>query len=128
MLNEREKNDTEASGSGATMTPKQVQFLKIAIGIMSVLLVLGFILFLIGLYRQASRGAAPVERGAAERQTGTPVPLLDVPLRPGMQVTSVLADSGRLIVHMHGAASDEIIIVDLATGLQQQRIILAPLQ
>lgn len=128
MLNERERSDPEASGRGDTMTPKQVRFLKIAIAIMSALLVVGFILLLIGLFRKASLGLPPEKRSAVSTPLAAMVPQLNLPLKAGMQVANVLADQGRVIVHLRGAGSDEIMVIDLTNGGQQQRFTLAPPQ
>ena len=53
-------NEAETPAPGQTFTPRQLRILKIAVAIMSVLLVLGFGLLLIGVYLQASKiGKAP---------------------------------------------------------------------
>jgi hypothetical protein len=126
MLNERDTPETDESG--ATMSPQQVRILKIAIAIMSVLLVVGFILLLVGIYYQSTRSPSADPRAAIQRQLDAPVPLVNLPMKPGMQVNNVLVDQGRLIVHMRGQGGDEIVIIDLASGWQQQRITIAPPQ
>lgn len=128
MLNEREIPDPEQPLGGTTFTPKQVRILKIAIGIMSILLVVGFILLLVGIFRQTSRSQNTDPRVTVQRQIDAPMPLMHLPLKPGMQISSVLADQGRLIVHLHGANGDELVVIDLASGWQQQRIIVSPQQ
>jgi hypothetical protein len=58
-------NDTETVPPGGTMTPSQVRKLKIAIAIMSVLLAVGLILFLVGIYIQAQKLATKLKDRAA---------------------------------------------------------------
>lgn len=126
MLHESEISDP--GESGGTLTPKQVRILKIAIAIMSVLLVVGFILLLVGIYNQTARTSGPNSRFTLQKPVDSPVPLLNLPLKPGMQVSNVLADQGRLILHLHGPNSDEVVVIDLASGWQQQRITFSPQQ
>jgi hypothetical protein len=110
------------------MTPKQVRILKIAIAIMSTLLVAGFIALIAGIYYQSTKKPKPAGDTSTllQQRLGAPLPLLNVPLRPGTQVVNVLADQGRLIVHLREPAGDEIVIVDLTTGWTQQRITFRP--
>jgi hypothetical protein len=122
-------NDAGQAAPGSTMTPKQVRFLKIAVAVMSALLVIGFIALIAGIYYQSTKKPKPADTSAAalmQERLGAPVPLLNVPLHPSSQVVNVLADQGRLIVHVREAAGDEIIIIDLTTGWTQQRITFRP--
>lgn len=133
MLNKSETDENDDNGAkpapGSTMTPKQVFMLKIAVIVMGVLLVVGFAALIVGIYsqsRQPSKTAPPDTSKLLQQRLGAPLPLLNVPLRPGTQILGVLADSGRLIVHLRESAGDEIVIVDLATGWTQQRITFRP--
>ncbi len=127
-MNESETDEENDGGGakpahGSTMTPKQVRMLKIAIAVMSVLLVAGFIALLGGIYYQSGKKSKPPDTGPLlQQRLGAPLPLLNVPLRPGAEILSVLADQGRLIVHLREPAGHEIIVIDLATGWTQQRI------
>lgn len=131
-MNESETDAEEDGGenkaaTGSTMTAKQVRMLKIAIAAMSILLVVGFIALLAGIYYQSTKKSKPPDTEALlQQRLGAPVPLLNVPLRPGAQILDVLADQGRLIVHLREPAGDEIVIIDLTTGWTQQRITFRP--
>lgn len=127
MLNESETEENEKPAAAASMSPKYVLALKIAIGVMSLMIVGGLILLVAGMIYKTATPSRPPE-AVRQSSTGVPLPLLNAPLKPGTQVSSVLADQGRLIVHLRGTGNDEILIFDLATGWQQQRIIFAPQQ
>jgi hypothetical protein len=126
MLNESETEETEKPVP-PSMSPKAVLAIKIAIAVMTLLIVVGLILLVAGMIYKTPAPSRPQE-AARHVPIGSPLPLLNAPLKPGMQVGSVLADQGRLIVHLHGSGNDEILIFDLASGWQQQRIIFAPQQ
>ncbi len=131
-MNESETDEEESGGGdnpahGSSMTPKQVRMLKIAIAVMSLLLAVGFIALLAGIYYQSAKKSKPPDTGPLlQQRLGAPLPLLNVPLRPGSQIVNVLADQGRLIVHLREPAGDEIVVVDLTTGWTQQRITFRP--
>jgi hypothetical protein len=123
MLNDNETMDQEEQPPVGPLSPKQILALKIAIGVMSTLIVLGMFL-LIGtvIYKSSS---SSVSENAPQRQTSVPVPFLKIPLKHDAKVANVMTDQGRLIVHTHGERGDEIFVIDLATGWQQQRIMIA---
>lgn len=125
-----ESETAEGGDTGATMTPRQVFILKIAIGIMSFLLVVGFILLLVGIYYQSVKSVTPAElaKVGLQRRMDAPPPFVNLPMKPGTQLINVLVDQGRLILHLQDANTHELVVVDLASGWQQQRIILAPQQ
>jgi hypothetical protein len=120
-------NESETAPIGSTMTPRQVRNLKIAIAIMTVLLIAGFILLVYGLFMRAGKkpeanagAAAPV---IAE---GAPPALLELAVEPGADIATVLTEQGRLIVHLRKPGGGEIAIIDLASGREIQRIRLTP--
>lgn len=123
MLNETE---TAQAQLGATMTPSQIKKLKIAIAVMSVLLVAGFILLLVGIYLQTQKAGKSAEGAAA---TSVPIGIygtMTLPVRAGSEVTQMLTDQGRLILHLRQASGSEIAIIDLSTGREIQRLRLIP--
>ena len=123
MLNETE---TAEAPPGSTMTPSQIKKLKIAIAIMSVLLVAGFILLLVGIFLQTQKLDKPAE-GA--KTLAPPVGIygtMTLPVRAGAEVTHVLTDQGRLILHLRQPSGSEIAIIDLSTGREIQRLRLVP--
>lgn len=116
-------NASETAEPGSTLTPSQVKKLKIAIAIMSILLVVGFILLLVGISMQT------------RKLTNTPSPLtvpagvagtLSLPVKAGAELTQVLTDQGRLILHIRQPGGGEVSVIDLASGRELQRIRLAP--
>ena len=123
MLNETE---TAEVPPGSAMTPGQIKKLKIAIAVMSVLLVAGFILLMVGIYLQTRKLDKPVE-GAIP--LAPPVGIygtMTLPVRAGAEVTHVLTDQGRLILHLRQPGGSEIAIIDLSTGREIQRLRLVP--
>ena len=123
-------NEAETPPHGQTFTPRQVRILKISVIIMSVLLVLGFGLLLIGIYLNASKigktpASAPVSLPmAAAPQPGQPA--LPIAIEPGAQLHEAFADQGRLILHFKRDGESEFAVIDLATGRETRRITLRP--
>src|SRR5262249_51098744 len=109
-------------------TPKQLRMLKASVIIMGVLLVVGFVLLLIGIYLQASKiGKAPARAFApASLPAGGGLPPLAVPLEPGTELAETFADQGRLILHWRREGKSESAVIDLATGRETQRITVGP--
>ena len=91
MLNDTE---TAAAPPGSAMTPSQIKKLKIAIAVMSVLLVAGFILLLVGLYFQMQKSAKPPEGSAAFTPPVGIYGTMTLPVRAGAEVTHVLVGAG----------------------------------
>ncbi len=73
-------NDTETLPEGATMTPSQVRKLKLAIVIMTVMLVVGFILLLVGIYLQAQKPGKKAKTAASVPAAISPAAPLDTTL------------------------------------------------
>jgi hypothetical protein len=121
-------NESETVPLGGTMTPSQVRKLKIAIAIMSVLLAVGLVLFLVGIYIQAQKLATKLkEREAASAAVSQAPPTdLDLAVTPGAELSAIHADQGRLILHLRAAGGSEIAIIDLTSGREVQRIRLSP--
>jgi len=99
-------------------SPRQVQALKIAVIVMGLLLVGGFVFVLAAIVYQASGGG----------QTGarTSVPLSGVeselPIPKDATVTSLALDGDRLALHLNSPAGAEIAVIDLKTGKVLARI------
>jgi hypothetical protein len=110
---------------GSTMTPSQVRKLKIAIAIMSVMLVAGFILLLVGIYLQTQKIALDQKGGTRDAPAGI-FGMIDIPVRPGSELRQVVIDQGSMVLHLHLPAGDELAVIDLATGREIQRFKLTP--
>lgn len=121
-------NETETAGvtPGATMTPGQIKKLKIAIAVMSVLLVAGFILLMVGIYLQMQKAGQSAAGAAAVAPPVGIYGTMTLPVRAGAEVTHMLTDQGRLILHLRHASGSEIAIIDLTTGREIQRLHLIP--
>jgi hypothetical protein len=124
MLNETET--TAEAPPGATMTPRQIKMLKIAIAVMSVLLVAGFILLLVGIYLQTQKLDKPAAGATALAPPVGIYGTMTLPVRAGAEVTHMLTDQGRLILHLRQPSGNEIAIIDLSTGREIQRLRLIP--
>jgi hypothetical protein len=120
-------NESETAPIGSTMTPRQVRGLKIAIAIMTVLLIAGFILLVYGLFTRAGKKAEenPLATVPAVAESAPPA-LLELAVEPGASIASVLTEQGRLIIHLRQSGGGEIVIIDLASGREIQRIRLMP--
>lgn len=121
-------NDTETAEAppGSTMTPSQIKKLKIAIAVMSVLLAAGFILLMAGIFLQTRKLDKPAAGGAALAPPVGIYGTMTLPVRAGAEVTHMLTDQGRLILHLRQPGGNEIAIIDLSTGREIQRLRLAP--
>jgi hypothetical protein len=103
---------------GTVFSPRQVQALKIAVIVMGLLLVGGFVFVLAAIVYQASGGG----------QTGarTSVPLSGVEselsIPKDATVTSLALDGDRLALHLNSPAGAEIAVIDLKTGKVLARI------
>ncbi len=120
-------NETETVlPPGATMTAGMVRKLKIAIAIMSVLLVVGFILLLVGIYMQTQKLAEKSKATAPSAATTGVSGTIRIPIPPGAEVTQMLIYEGQLILHLRQPHGAEIAVIDLATGREVQRFRLTP--
>jgi hypothetical protein len=118
-------NASETAEPGSTLTPSQIRKLKIAIAIMSVLLVVGFILLLVGIYLQSQKLTKKPEASPLTIPAGM-AGTLNLPVKAGAELVQVLTDQGRLILHLRQPGGGEVSIIDLATGRELQRIRLSP--
>lgn len=117
--------DATETPLGSTMTPGQVRKLKIAIAIMSVLLVAGFILLLVGIYLQTQKLAQQPKGEVRETPAGI-FGLIDIPVRAGSELRQIVVDQGSMILHLRFPGGDELAVIDMATGREIQRFKLAP--
>lgn len=117
-------NDTDTMPEGSTMTPSQVRKLKIAIAIMSVLLVAGFILLLVGIYLQTQK----LDHKSKNNRDLPVSASIDKPVNmnlvhePGAELKQISASGDHLILYFHHPSGNEIVIVSLASGKETGRI------
>ncbi len=112
---------------GSVFNPSQVRTLKIVVIVMTILLVLGFALLIAGLYYQASkigedRAAAPAPTVQLDAAGGE----LSVRVPAGAQVQQIMAEGGRVILHLKGPGAEEIVVLDTTRGNAVTRMRLSP--
>jgi len=103
-------------------TPERIRMLKIAVTIMTTLLIAGVLALVYGVARQASKlGAAPAStpRPAIQSTAGTPY-AQTLALGQG-ELKSVSADNGSIILHYKGEGSDTIVVLDPLGGQERGR-------
>jgi hypothetical protein len=107
-------------------TPAQIRALKIAIVIMSIILVLGFTAILARLFYLAKQ--PPTAVSPARAPIAALMPDIDLPLPQGAQIQSVsLTSTGDLMaVQFNAPAGAGVVIVDLASGKIVSRVRLTP--
>ncbi len=112
---------------GSVFTPRQVRTLKRVVVVLTALLFIGFAFLIAGLYYQASKigeGApsarAPSASPASLAEDGAF--LVDVP--PGTRVERILSEAGRVVIHLRGPETEEILVLDpsRANSLTRLRI------
>lgn len=122
MLNE---NDTALPGSA--LTPRQVRILKMAIAIMTVMLIAGFILLFVGIYMQSNRVGSEADNASNAVLRDGERTIIDLPAVAGGAIHAMHVNEGRIILHLRGASGgDEISIINLRTGAEQRRIRIVP--
>lgn len=112
-------DDEAKTPAGAILSDQQIGRLKIAVVVMTAVLVIG-VIALIGriIYLASNR-----TDGAAGVAAGSPLkPEAAVALPSGHDVKSVAMSGNRLIVHHVGPTGDGVVILDLATGQVVSRI------
>ncbi|SRR5579883_652042 len=107
-----------ASPEGATLTPRQLRYLKISIVIMTVLLIAGIVALVFGMARQASR------LGAASRQTTAEAksPYMNLLDLGRGEIKELTISNGLIIMHWKGEAADTIITFEAVNGHEVGRI------
>ena len=100
-------------------TPERIRMLKIAVAILTTLLILGIFALVYGVARQASKmgiGAKPAASLPAQSLYGQALNL-----GPG-EVASVSATDGLIVLHWKGEASDAVVTIDGRNGRELGRI------
>lgn len=117
--------ETAAAVTPEPFTPAQMRALKIAIVVMSIILVLGFTAILARLFYLAKQPAQPSPVVASSRGPAAALmPDIDLALPQRAQVRSVsLTSTGdRMAVHFDAPAGPGIIVLDLASGKVASRV------
>jgi hypothetical protein len=115
---------------GSVFNPRQVRTLKIVVIVMTILLVLGFALLIAGLYYQATQIGEEREAREAGRErvvrSGPASGDVTVPVPAGAEVARIVADGGRVILHLKGGGGKQMVIVDTARDNAITRLRLSP--
>jgi hypothetical protein len=115
---------------GTVFTPRQVGMLKVAVVVLGILLLAGFVAVIGGMIYQASkmRQKAP-DAGSAtaisETVPTTPahpggLPAFDIP--EGWNIVSMALDEDRLALHIRSPEDAEIVVVDIRSGTVVSRV------
>lgn len=113
-------DDEAKTPAGAILSDQQIARLKVAIIVMTAMLVIG-VITLIGrvIYLASNRSEVATTAPAVG---STLKPEAAVALPPGHDVKSIGMSGNRLIVHHVGPAGDGVVILDLTTGQVASRI------
>jgi hypothetical protein len=103
--------EPEAASTAESFTPRQLRLLKLAIVVMSALLIIGFAAVLGRIVYLVAVNPHPASVAA-----GTIPARSELPLPPGAVVRSLSLSGDRLAVHFDSPAGAGIAIVDLARG------------
>jgi hypothetical protein len=104
---------------GNPWTPERVRMLKIAVAILTALLILGIFALVYGVARQASKiGTAP---GAPAAMSAGSLYGHALTLGPG-EVKSVALSEGLIVLHWKGEADDAVVTIDARSGREIGRI------
>lgn len=117
-----EPDPNAAPGSAARFTDRQLRILKIAVVVMGLVLIVGFVVLLVGIFYQASQVS---ERSAAKKGAGVSsafAPTVTLPVAPGATVSHMALDGNRLAVHLSGSGGAQIVVIDLASGRIVSRV------
>ena len=107
---------------GSVYTPRGVRILKIAVAIMTALLLLGIVALFYGVGRQVSKLGAAASPGPAPAPAGRP-PYAHV-LELGQGKLETVAPSGDLVIlHWKGEGSDVVLSLDPRNGNELGRIL-----
>lgn len=107
---------------GSPFTPRQVRILKIAVVVMGVLLIGGFLLIIATIAFQASQMGLNEEMSAAEAPAGLPQESFEVTVPQGSEIAGIAVDGDRLVLRLKTATGDEIMVIDLQRGRVISRI------
>lgn len=105
------------SAPGSPWTPQRVRILKIAVAIMTTLLILGIVALVYGVARQAAK------LGASSSAPALPQSLYGQSLALGQgELKSVSATDGLIVLYWKGEASDTIVTLEGRNGRELGRI------
>ena len=103
---------------GSPWTPERVRILKIAVAIVTTLLILGIVALVYGVARQAAKLGASPSAPALPTQS-----LYGRSLALGQgELKSVSVSDGLIVLHWKGEASDAIVTLDGRNGRELGRI------
>ncbi|XSG83489.1 MAG: hypothetical protein ACPW61_06840 [Methyloligella sp. ZOD6] len=114
---------------GSAFTPRQVRILKIAVIVMGVLLVGGFLLIIATIaYRATQLGVKKTDKPTeTEQMSSAPRPeAFGVAVPDGAEIADMAVDGDRLALHLKTRSGNEIMVIDLTSGAVVSRIRLKP--
>ena len=119
-------NDDDTPIPGTVFTPRGVRVLKIAVIVMGVLLVGGFVAVLAAIVYKAGQlgeGEETASPPPAEiSPAAAPVSGEAFSLGDGAEIVSMALDGDRLALQVKGPQGSEIVVLDLRTGAVVSRV------
>lgn len=109
------------TADGSPLTPGQVRWLKIAVVVMGIMIIVGIAILIGRILYLASTGprqAMPVRAPIHTDST--------VGIPPGASIRSVALSNDRLAIHYEGPRGAGIVVVDLASGMRIGRVEVVP--
>ena len=110
-----------STNTQSPLGPTGLLALKIAIGVMTLMIILGLALVAIRIVQLSSQSSTTTQRPASTTQNR-----IAAPLPPGAKVTSMALSGDRLAVHYETTSTTAILIIDLGTGKSVTRVDLNP--
>lgn len=121
----RETSEDQSMPVGATMTPKQVRMLWIAVVVMGIMLIVGFFV-VVGkiIYEGTKLGKGDDKKAdvSLEQPVRVIPPEVRLYLPPGSAVKTMTLDGKRLAIYSVSVQGEEITILDLTTGNVVSRV------
>ena len=104
------------AGDGGPLSPGAVRWLKIAIVVMTIMIVLGILGVVARMFYLASTRPPQAARAAGSAVMGGIVPEAKVQLPPGAVIRSTVLDGGRMALTFDAPTGSGIVILDIASG------------
>lgn len=98
---------------GLFFSPRQMRMLKIAVVVMGIILIAGFLAIVVGIFYQSSKLGKSTAAIPAD---------ISLALEPGQNVSHIALDGDRMAVHLTGPGGQEIRIIDLERGTVAGRV------
>ncbi len=114
---------------GTIFTPRQAQILKIAVIVMGVMLIVGFLTLTGAMIYKASRLGKAEETSPVTPPSSAAAPLAaTLDMGPGEHVQTIQLSGNRLVLHIQGPEGGRVLVLDMATRKKIWELRLVPAQ